>query len=378
MIRNLIRTGAALAMAGALACGLAQPALARPVTTRPVTDCPLRDAPFSVNSPLVDILLSPAARKLVEDEAHTDFSKGPARFTGTTPPTFAAILTLKEAGMFTRLPPEAMTALDAKLHALPVTAADRVARCARYDNDMPRFDLPQGRPHVLLFEKINGFRDDPSVKAAHEAFLALAARKGWAVASTDKGGAINPATLRRFDAVIWNNISGDVLTLSQRAALKGWLERGGAFVGVHGAGGDPAYFWDWYADSLLGARFIGHPMNPQFQEARVMVEGKGHPIAKALPAEWTMTDEWYSFARSPRTKDITVIAALDEGSYKPGQRLTMGDHPIAWSHCIGRGRAFYSAIGHRPETYSQPQNLAMLEAALTWAIADKQACPARP
>ncbi|MET0589261.1 MAG: ThuA domain-containing protein [Novosphingobium sp.] len=292
-------------------------------------------------------------------------------------------MSLKEASAFTGLKPDQVPALDAELRALPITEADKIARCARYDNDKPVFDLPKGKPRLLLFEKINGFKDEPSVNAAHAALLSMAERKGWAIASTDKGGAINPNTLKQFDAVIWNNISGDVLTLSQRRALQDYLERGGGFVAVHGAAGDPAYFWDWYADTLIGARFAGHPMNPQFQDARIAVEDTSSPLAKSLPAEWTMNDEWYSFKTNPRAAGATVILTLDEATYKPdgmmGQNLRMGaDHPLAWTNCIGKGRMFYSAIGHRPETYSQPQYVTLLENAVSWAATDRQACPAAP
>ncbi|MEO6092854.1 MAG: ThuA domain-containing protein [Novosphingobium sp.] len=346
----------------------------------PVTDCPLRDAPFSINSPLIDILLSPAARAVVEKAAPGRFDKMPPRFAGTEPPTFAAILTLREASRFTGLSAEAVDALDPPLRALPVTAADKAARCARYDNDRPRLTVPAGKPRLLLFEKINGFRDVPSVDAAHAAFLAMAARKGWSITVTEKGGAINPATLRQFDAVIWNNISGDVLTLTQRRALQRYLDGGGGFVAVHGSAGDPVYFWDWYADTLIGARFKSHPMSPQFQDARVVVSDPAHPIARALPREWVMNDEWYSFRTNPQAAGAHVILSLDESTYKPvgamGMDLRMGEHPIAWTNCIGRGRVFYSAIGHRPETYSQPQYVAVLEAAVDWAASDRTACPA--
>jgi uncharacterized protein len=35
---------------------------------------------------------------------------------------------------------------------------------------------------------------------------------------------------------------------------------------------------------------------------------------------------------------------------------------------------FYSAIGHRPETYSEPHYVALLEAAVGWAVDKGQAC----
>lgn len=374
-------------MIGRLLLAAAAMAAASSAHARPVTDCPNRDAPFSAESPLIDLLLSPSARSVLNEAMQGKLDKIPTSFAGTKPPTFAAILTLRQSSRFTGLTADKIAPVDAELRKIPVTDADRVARCERYDNEVPKFKLPTGRPRLLLFEKINGFKDVPSVNAAHAAIRAMADRNGWALVVTDKGGAFNPRTLGQFDAVIWNNISGDVLTLSQRAALQRWLARGGGFVALHGSAGDPVYFWDWYPDTLIGARFVGHPMNPQFQEARIAVNA-AHPIAAGLPTEWRMTDEWYSFRSNPRAAGAKVVLTLDESSYKPdgimGQNLRMGeDHPIAWTNCIGpkgraKGRAFYSAIGHLPETYSQPQHLILLQNAIKWAASDKGACPAKP
>lgn len=354
--------------------------IAAPAQAAPVIDCPLRDAPFSAQSPLIDILLSDAARGVLNRHSGGKFEKVPERFMGTTPPTFAAILTLKEGARFTGMSAEAIAAADADLRKLPITDADRVARCARYDNDRPTFNLPKGKPRILVFEKINGFKDEPSVNAAHAALTEMAQRKGWALAFTDKGGAFTPDTLRNFDAVLWNNVSGDVLTLAQRQAFQDYMANGGGFIAIHGSAGDPAYFWDWYADRLIGARFTGHPMNPQFQDARIAVESS-HPLSKGLPAEWTMNDEWYSFRTNPRANGAQVLLTLDESTYSPvgpmGSDLKMGDHPLAWTNCLGKGRTFYSAIGHRPETYSQPQHVTMLENAITWTATAKKACPAK-
>jgi len=345
--------------------------IATPAKAEPVTDCPLRDAPFSASTPLIDILLSPTAREAVEKAMGISFDGAPPQFLGTKAPTFAAILTLKEAAGFMRQPADKVADAATALEDVPVTDADRIARCARYDNDKPDFDLPEGKPAILIFEKINGFKDVPSFNAAHEALMKIAKRNGWTMVSSDRGGAMTPEVLAKFDAVVWNNISGDVLTLSERLALRDYVEGGGGFVGLHGTAGDPVYFWDWYVDTLIGARFAGHPRDPQFQEARVVVEDPGHPASADLPAEWKMTDEWYSFNTNPRDSGARIIARLDESSYDPtagfGEMLRMGDdHPIAWSKTIGKGRSFYSAIGHLPETYTQPPYNAMIEDALAW------------
>lgn len=330
------------------------------------TDCPLRDAPFSVDSPLLDVLLSPAAHTIVDREAPTLINPLPPHLQKLDAPAFAAILTLRMVAKSKALD---LTKLDAALRAEPVTPADKIARCARYDDDPLTTLPPPGKPALLIFQKITGFRDGPSVDAGERALREIAARKGWTVVVTDRGGAMTAATLRHFDAVVWNNVSGDVLTLRQRAAFRRYIEQGGGFVGIHGAGGDLAYFWDWYADTLLGARFKGHPTNPSFRDARVQVD-RADSITRGLPPSWSMNDEWYSFFASPRATGATVLLTLDETSYAPfggGTSIAMGDHPIAWKRCLGEGRVFYSAIGHRPETYADPNNARFLEQAIAWA-----------
>lgn len=182
--------------------------------------------------------------------------------------------------------------------------------------------------------------------------------------------------------MIWNNVSGDVLTLSQRRAFRNYIEHGGGFVGVHGSAGDPVCYWDWYADTLIGARLAGHPITRQFQDARIAVDNAAHPVAQGLPAAWTMKDEWHSFHSIPRAARAHVIATLDEASYGPAgwleQELRMGDHAIAWTNCIARGRKFYTAIGPLPASYAEPHVVALIEQDVAYAAgAGPAACTKR-
>ena len=116
-------------------------------------------------------------------------------------------------------------------------------------------------------------------------------------------------------------------------------------------------------------------MGPQFQQATVRIEDSAHPATRALGTSWTRTDEWYSFASSPRAKGYHVLASLDESTYRPvmdirvlgAKDIRMGDHPIIWTHCVGQGRVFYSALGHSASTYAEPKHLELLEGALAWA-----------
>jgi type 1 glutamine amidotransferase len=236
-----------------------------------------------------------------------------------------------------------------------------------YDSVPP--ELPAGlkSPALLIFSKTNGYREEPAIQASNDALMGIAKKRGWPAFVTENAAVMNAAQLKRFAVVIWNNTSGDVLTESQRAAFKTWLESGGAFVGTHGAGGDPSYAWDWYPQTLIAAQFTSHSSQ---QIGTVRIEDTRSPITKGLPQVWvrTVPDEWYAFKDNPRARGSHILATADETTYNPG-RSTMGtDHPMVWTHCVGKGKVFYSAIGHSAATYQEPYHLQLLENAIAWAL----------
>lgn len=242
-----------------------------------------------------------------------------------------------------------------------------------YETTPPTLPAEIKRPAILVFSKTNGFRHEEAIPAANALFEEFAREKGWGHFQTENGAAFSPQILARFDAVVFNNVSGDVFTPEQRQALKAFIEKGGGFVGVHGSGGDFSYDWRWYVDHLIGAQFIGHTMNPQFPQATVRIEDRSHPATRDLPESLQRTDEWYSFDKSPRQLGYNVLATLDEATYDlkgiMGQDLAMGkDHPIVWWHCSGRGRVFYSAMGHQAESYAEPDHRTLLQGAVDWVL----------
>ena len=240
-----------------------------------------------------------------------------------------------------------------------------------YETIPPQLPTALKQPAILVFSKTNGFRQDDALRASNAALAAIAKDQEWSAFLTENGAVFNPADLSRFRATVWNNTSGDVLTAEQKAAFRSYIENGGGFVGIHGAGGDPQYEWPWYVETLIGAQFKGHTLNPQFQRATIHIEDPNDPATKELSKEWSRVDEWYSFEKSPRLNGVKVLATLDERTYRPKmfwKDISMGaDHPIIWKHCVGKGRVFYSALGHSASTYQEPLHLKELTDAIAWA-----------
>jgi len=244
-----------------------------------------------------------------------------------------------------------------------------------YDTEPVTLPPDLAAPAILLFTKTNGFRHDEGIPAGVKLIESIAKRRGWSVFHTESGAVFTPENLARFQVVVFHQVSGDVLDDAQKEAFKSWLENGGGWVGIHGAGGDRSYAWRWYVDELLGAQFIGHPMGPQFQDAKLEIEDHDHPATAKLPDHFVHNEEWYSFEHSPRAKGVHVLAVVDEYTYSPrvkwlgiNQDLRMGsDHPVVWWHCQGKGRAFYSALGHQAKSYDEPEMGQLIEGAIAWA-----------
>lgn len=137
-----------------------------------------------------------------------------------------------------------------------------ILRFPEYDTVAPAMPELQ-HPAVLVLSKTNGFIHREAIPAGTTMLTELAEKNGWNLYQTDNAATHNSEGLLRFDVVIWNNTSGDILTDEQRQAFKSWLLSGGRWLGIRAAGGDPFYAWDWYRDTLIGAQFIGHTMSPQ-------------------------------------------------------------------------------------------------------------------
>jgi type 1 glutamine amidotransferase len=244
-----------------------------------------------------------------------------------------------------------------------------VAGCARPPDPGPPGPAPTsvtGPVRVLLFSRTLGFRH-ASIPVAAAALRREGARLGMVVDHTEDPARFTAAGLRRYRVVVFLSTTGDVLDTGGEAALRGFVEAGGSWVGGPVAA-DTEDGWPWY-ETLVGARFARHPA---VQRASVRVVDRDHPATARLPALWARTDEWYDFRANPRGR-VRVLATLDESTYRGGG---MGaDHPIAWcqgggsrsSGPVGGGRALYTAGGHTAASWAEPRFLAHVAGALRWA-----------
>lgn len=226
-----------------------------------------------------------------------------------------------------------------------------------------------GKPRVLVFSKTAGFHHD-AIPAGMAAIQKLGLENNFDVDTTVNPDYFTDDSLKNYSAVIFLCTTGDVLNNYQEAAMERYIQAGGGFVGVHAAA-DTEYEWGWYG-RLVGAYFLDHPgikdTFPNVQEGILQVVDKDFIATKGLPEQWKRTDEFYSYKKiSP---DLKVVMKIDEKSYHGGHN---GDnHPMSWYQAFDGGRAFYTALGHTKESYTEPLYLQHLLGGIKYAIGDNK------
>jgi len=230
--------------------------------------------------------------------------------------------------------------------------------------------------HILVIAQTKGFEHD-SISGAMAAIYKMGRESGlWdATLRTDtelitkKVLERNAKNLDYFDGLIFVSTTGELdLDDSQKADMMSFIkEDGKGFVGVHAAL-DTNYKWPEYGE-MIGGWFDQHPWSTF--NAPIINEDPGFPAVRHFPKAFIKYDEIYQPKGWSREK-VNVLLSLDASklNYANNPRVHRTDHDfaVAWDKMYGKGRVFYSTLGHTEEAWSDPDILKMYFEAIKWSM----------
>lgn len=264
----------------------------------------------------------------------------------------------------------------------------------------PQSIFASGKKSVLVFTKSSGWEHDvvkihngkPSI--VDQAVESLGKEHGFNVTASKDGRVFDSAEFRNYAAVLFFT-TGDLTTPGTdknppmspqgKQSLLDAVHTGLGFVGVHAASDtfhtkpDPDDNSNRYVAhgeqsdpyiSMLGGEFITHGSNPRLQDTKLIINDSKFPGLEGVPSPVRFNDEWYSL--KDFRPDLHVILTLDTKGMigAPYQRPP---YPMTWARMAGRGRVFFTAIGDRPENWSNQFFLNLLGGGIRWSIRDAQA-----
>jgi type 1 glutamine amidotransferase len=185
---------------------------------------------------------------------------------------------------------------------------------------------------------------------------------------------LTPDGLKKYDGVFFANTTGNI-GIPDLKAFCDWVKAGHAFIGTHSAGdtyhpsdtnGDTSYI------DMVGCEFRTHGAQ---SEVQCIVEDPKHPAVKHWPSSFTIKDEIYHFRVNNRST-VHVLLALKtqgmDGVKDPKTNEDMSGKPtdmlISWCKNYGKGKVFYTALGHRPDVWARPDYQQHLLGGIKWAL----------
>jgi len=229
--------------------------------------------------------------------------------------------------------------------------------------------------HILVISQTKGFEHD-SVTDAMVAIYNMGRENGlWeATLRTDtelitkKDLSRNAKNLDYFDALVFVSTTGELdLDDSQKKDMISFIrDDGKGFVGIHAAL-DTNYKWPEYGE-MIGGWFDEHPWSTF--NAPIINEDSNFPATRHLPHEFVKYDEIYQPKAWSRDK-VHVLLSLNPAKLNyenPRVHRTDHDFAVAWDKMYGKGRVFYSTLGHTQESWRDPDIRTMYCEAIKWVL----------
>ncbi len=236
---------------------------------------------------------------------------------------------------------------------------------------------------VLFFTKSSGFqhsvitRKDGKLSLAERILTELGKEHGFEVVASKDGRLFDPDKIGQWDAFAFETTGdlttpgthkdGEPMSADGKKAFLDAIHDGKGFMGMHcatdtfhspkGGGIDPYI-------AMIGGEFIRHGAQ---QKSRIDVVDTQFPGAGAFGGSFDIMDEWYALKNFP--DDLHVIMVQNTKDMEKTKNNNVYDRPSfpeTWARMHGKGRVFYTSMGHREDVWENPLYQGLLVGALGW------------
>jgi uncharacterized protein len=246
---------------------------------------------------------------------------------------------------------------------------------------------------LLFFNRSAGFQHsvvevkDGKPCYAETILRPLCEKHNWELVSTKNGEVFTPENIKTFDAFLFYT-TGDLtdpkaadgskpMSKEGKEAFLDAIKNGKGFVGFHCASDtfhskgehdetQPVDQRDPYIN-MLGGEFIVHGSQ---QPTTMTVVDSTFPGATSLGPSFVRNEEWYSLKNF--ADDLHVIL-VNETKDMHDDCYQRPPYPATWIRNYGKGRVFYTSMGHREDMWTSPQFESLVTGGITWAVGDAKA-----
>ena len=179
-------------------------------------------------------------------------------------------------------------------------------------------------------------------------------QNNFEVTISDTLDAFRDLPLTDFNLIVPNWTMGTIKPEQLKPVLAA-VESGVGLAGLHGGMCDSfRNECDW--QYMTGGQWVAHPGNDG-AHYKVLIDGEKSPITEGISAFEVTTEQYYMHVDPANT----VLATTRFGS------VVM---PVVWTKSWGKGRVFYSSLGHRPDVVAMEPVITLMTRGMLWAARD--------
>ena len=165
-----------------------------------------------------------------------------------------------------------------------------------------------------------------------------------------------------FDLIVQAWTMGQIANNQEKALLEA-VKSGTGIAGWHGGLGD-SFRNNTEYQFMVGGQWVAHPGG--VIDYRVNIVDRKDPVTKGL-TDFDMHSEQYFMHIDPNVK----VLATTTFTGKHADWIDGNVIPVAWKKYYGKGRVFYSSLGHVAADFDVPQAFEIQKRGILWAALSK-------
>jgi len=165
--------------------------------------------------------------------------------------------------------------------------------------------------------------------------------------------------LKKLDLIVQAFTQGSIKS-EQESNLEEAVKRGVGLAGWHGGLAD-SFRSNVEYEFMVGGQWVAHPGG--IVDYDVDITKPGDPIVKGLKKRFHMKSEQYYMQVDPANE--VLAATTFSGQYAPWVKGVV--MPVVWKKYYGKGRVFYTSLGHVAADFNVPEARTIVERGMLWA-----------
>ena len=187
---------------------------------------------------------------------------------------------------------------------------------------------------------------------------AMLEEDGFTVRVEDSTRAFADAAIRDLDLIV-PIITQSTIEDDELAMLTGAVRDGAGLGGFHGGMGD-AFRSAVEYQYMVGGQWVAHPGN--IIDYRVDVVRPDDPVMEGIASFDYRSEQYYMHVDPSNEVLATTTFTGEHDWWVDGATI-----PVVWKRRHGKGRVFYSSLGHQAHEFDVPEMYTIVRRGLNWA-----------